>query len=74
LRRGGHLAAFDAAASRLPVARDLARLVGEDAALEQPFDEVDLVADRVVAPDLHLHRLGRAAAVERDHRVPARLI
>src|SRR5437868_3107416 len=41
------------------------------APVEEALDEVDLVADGVVAPDLALHGLGGAAAVERDHRVPA---
>jgi len=45
-RQFGHLAAGDAAAPRLPVARDPARRVGEHAAVEQALDEVDLVADR----------------------------
>src|SRR5437879_5924428 len=42
-----------------------------DPAVEEPLDEVDLVADGVVPPDLALHGLGRAAAVKGDHRVPA---
>ena len=58
----------------LPVRRDRAARRGEHAALEQPLDQVDLVADRIVAPDLLLHRFRRAAAVQADHRVPAALV
>src|SRR5205085_2184782 len=42
-----------------------------NAPVEEPLDEVDLLAHRVVPPDLPLHRFRRPAAVKRDHRVPA---
>ena len=67
-------AARVAALARLAVGRDLAPGLGEDIALEQTFDQIDLVADRIVAPDLLLHRRRRAAAVQADHRVPAALV
>ena len=45
----------------------------EDAAVEQAFaTNSAFLHDRIVAPDLALlHRLRRAAAVQRDHRIPA---
>jgi NAD(P)-dependent dehydrogenase (short-subunit alcohol dehydrogenase family) len=54
--------------------RVIAALIVQHAAVEQPFDQFDLAAERVVAPDLLLHGCRRAAAVQADHRVPAALI
>src|SRR5438132_524221 len=42
-----------------------------NAPVEEALDEIDLLADGVAPPDLPLHGLGRAPAVEGDHRVPA---
>ena len=60
--------------ARLPVSRNRSCSVGEHAALQQAFAEIDLVADRILAIDFHFHGLGRSTAVQADHRVPARLV
>ena len=50
------------------------RVVSQHAAIQQTLDQLDLVADRVVAPDLLLQRSRRAAAVQAYQRVPAPLV
>src|SRR6266511_1917707 len=70
----GRLAPFLAASPRLPVARDRPLRICEHATFQQPFDEVHLVADRVVTHDLALHRVRGSAAVQADDRVPAPLV
>src|SRR5437762_2175210 len=42
--------------------------------LDQALDQLDLVSHGIVAPTLLLHRLGRSAAVQADHRIPAALV
>ena len=66
-----HLASRRAAPARL--LRNTAALV-EDTAVEQLLDEIGFFHDGIIAPNLALHCFGRATAVERDHRVPTRLV
>ena len=46
----------------------------QHAAIEQPLHQFDLRPHGIVAPDLLLHRGGRAAAVQADQRIPAALV
>src|SRR5690554_3650469 len=71
LRRLGNFAALGTAASRL-LADSLA--VVEKVAIQKSLDHLSLVHHRIVTPNLPLHGFRRAAAVERDHRVPAALV
>src|SRR5205814_8981071 len=59
----GHFAACHTTAAGL---LGDAPAVGENAAVEQILDERRFLADRIIAPDLPLHRFRRAAAVERN--------
>ena len=45
----------------------------DDSPIKQSFHQLDVVHDRIIAPDLAFHRLGRAAAVQRNQRIPSAL-
>ncbi len=74
LRRDRQFWYFAAGSAAAPRLFRYALAAVEHVAVEQPLDQRDAVHDRIIAPDLALHRFRRAAAMQRDHRVPAGLV
>ncbi len=71
LGRLGHLASGRTATTRL---FGYAAPLVQCAATEQPLHQFNFIHHGIIAPDLTLHRVGRAAALQQDHRIPARFM